>query len=179
LDLGAHRLVVIGTDAVVATSDRPGRHEGKAPDLIDGGVAPARGGALVDPLAEDIVSLVKRQPVSTGAKSAAATRSLPWMGWIADDLAGCPTLALVRLARALGIAAGWSVELLSSYGGWQGLTRREHPPRAGQVRATSRPARPPRRRGQIALGPFVYAVGLALRLSFQSSARCGVWCKRS
>jgi NTE family protein len=36
LDLGADRLVVIATDAVVETSHRPGRHEGRPPDLIDG-----------------------------------------------------------------------------------------------------------------------------------------------
>jgi hypothetical protein len=35
LDLGAHRLWSSGPTPS-ATSDRPGRHEGKAPDLIDG-----------------------------------------------------------------------------------------------------------------------------------------------
>jgi len=176
LDLGAHRLVVFGTDAIVATSDRPARHEGKAPGLIDGRCTCSRG-ALVDPLAEDIVSLGNVNLFVTGAESAAATRSLPRMGWIPDDLAGCPDLALDRLAGALGVAAGGSVELLSSCGGWQDRTRREHPPRAGQVRATSRPVPPPRRRrsdrpGDLRLRHRAGAPGAGR--SFQSSARCGV-----
>ncbi|MEU5853175.1 patatin-like phospholipase family protein [Saccharopolyspora shandongensis] len=56
LDLGADRIVVIGTDAVTAASDEPGRHEGKPPDLVDGALHLLEG-ALVDPLAEDIVTL--------------------------------------------------------------------------------------------------------------------------
>ncbi|MGO9155639.1 DUF4158 domain-containing protein [Mycobacterium sp.] len=30
--------------------------------------------------------------------------TLPWLGWIPDDLAGCPPIALDRLAQALGVA---------------------------------------------------------------------------
>jgi Domain of unknown function (DUF4158) len=30
--------------------------------------------------------------------------TLPWLGWIPDDLAGCPPTALDRLAQALAIA---------------------------------------------------------------------------
>jgi Domain of unknown function (DUF4158) len=30
--------------------------------------------------------------------------TLPWLGWIPDDLAGCPPTALDRLAQALGVA---------------------------------------------------------------------------
>ena len=56
LDLGADRVVVIGTDAVTANSSQPGRHEGKAPDIVDGALHLLEG-ALVDPLAEDIVML--------------------------------------------------------------------------------------------------------------------------
>jgi hypothetical protein len=52
--------------------------------------------------------------------------TLPWLGWIPDDLAGCPPIALDRLAQALGIAPDSSLTLLAEYGGWQGRTRREH-----------------------------------------------------
>jgi hypothetical protein len=52
--------------------------------------------------------------------------TLPWLGWIPDDLAGCPPIALDRLAQALAIAQGASSALLAEYGGWQGRTRREH-----------------------------------------------------
>jgi hypothetical protein len=52
--------------------------------------------------------------------------TLPWLGWIPDDLAACPPFALDRLALALGIAPDISSALLAEYGGWQGRTRREH-----------------------------------------------------
>src|SRR5277367_919029 len=52
--------------------------------------------------------------------------TLPWLGWIPDDLAGCPATALDRLAQALGVAPDTSLALLAGYGGWQGRTRREH-----------------------------------------------------
>jgi hypothetical protein len=52
--------------------------------------------------------------------------TLPWLGWIPDDLAGCPPIALDRLAQALVIAPDTSSALLAEYGGWQGRTRREH-----------------------------------------------------
>jgi Domain of unknown function (DUF4158) len=55
--------------------------------------------------------------------------TLPWLGWIPDDLASCPTMALDRLAEALAIAPDTSSALLTEYGGWQGETRRKH--RAG------------------------------------------------
>lgn len=53
LDLGAERLVVIGTEAITAAGTRPGRHDGEAPDFGDG-VLHALHGALVDPLGEDM-----------------------------------------------------------------------------------------------------------------------------
>src|SRR5277367_611637 len=52
--------------------------------------------------------------------------TLPWLGWIPDDLAGCPATALDRLADALAIAPGTWSALLAEYGGWQGRTRRDH-----------------------------------------------------
>lgn len=52
--------------------------------------------------------------------------TLPWLGWIPDDLASCPPMALDRLAEALAIAPETSSTLLTEYGGWQGETRRKH-----------------------------------------------------
>ncbi len=51
---------------------------------------------------------------------------LPWLGWIPDDLGGCPPPALGRLAAALAIDAHSAAALLAAYGGWQGETRRRH-----------------------------------------------------
>jgi hypothetical protein len=52
--------------------------------------------------------------------------TLPWLGWVPDDLAGCPQPALTRLAEALTIDPTTAAELLATYGGWQGETRRKH-----------------------------------------------------
>lgn len=52
--------------------------------------------------------------------------TLPWLGWIPDDLVGCPPIALDRLAQALGVAPATASALLAEYGGRQGRTRREH-----------------------------------------------------
>jgi Domain of unknown function (DUF4158) len=52
--------------------------------------------------------------------------TLPWLGWIPDDLASCPPMALDRLTEALAIAPNTSSTLLTEYGGWQGETRRKH-----------------------------------------------------
>ncbi|WP_236054764.1 DUF4158 domain-containing protein [Mycobacterium sp. SM1] len=78
--------------------------------------------------------LVLRQSVVAGGLQRQHNRlgvavqlsTLPWLGWIPDDLAGCPPLALHRLAQALGIGPDTSSALLAEYGGWQGRTRREH-----------------------------------------------------
>ncbi len=51
--------------------------------------------------------------------------ALPWLGWIPDDLSGCPSPAVDRLARLLGLAAE-DVRGLAAYGGWEGRTRRDH-----------------------------------------------------
>jgi hypothetical protein len=51
--------------------------------------------------------------------------TLPWLGWVPDDLDGCPAAATRRLADQLQLdddLAG----LLSAYGGWEGRTRRDH-----------------------------------------------------
>jgi len=50
----------------------------------------------------------------------------PWLGWIPDELSDCPPAAIDRLADRLGIGAGERAGLLTSYGGWEGRTRRDH-----------------------------------------------------
>ena len=52
--------------------------------------------------------------------------TLPWLGWIPDDLTGCPSAAVSRLGSQLGLALDDLLELLASYGGWEGRTRRDH-----------------------------------------------------
>lgn len=52
--------------------------------------------------------------------------TLPSLGWIPDDPAGCPAAALERLATAHAIDSNTAVEMLRAYGGWQGETRRKH-----------------------------------------------------
>jgi NTE family protein len=53
LDLGADRLVVIGTEAITEAEPQPGRHDCEPPDFGDGALH-ALHGTLVDPLGEDM-----------------------------------------------------------------------------------------------------------------------------
>ena len=53
LDLGAERLVVIGTEAIAEPTYEPGRHDCEPPDFADGALH-ALQGTLVDPLGEDM-----------------------------------------------------------------------------------------------------------------------------
>jgi len=53
LDLGADRLVVIGTEAITEVEPRPGLHDCEPPDFADGALH-ALHGTLVDPLGEDM-----------------------------------------------------------------------------------------------------------------------------
>ena len=48
--------------------------------------------------------------------------TLPWLGWISDDLTGCPSAPVSRLGALLGLAPDVLPELLASYGGWEGRT---------------------------------------------------------
>jgi hypothetical protein len=52
--------------------------------------------------------------------------TLAWLGWIPDDLTGCPSAAVNRLGSQLGLAPDDLPGLLASYGGWEGRTRRDH-----------------------------------------------------
>jgi NTE family protein len=53
LDLGAERLVVIGTEAITEAAPQPGRYDCEPPDFADGALH-ALHGTLVDPLGEDM-----------------------------------------------------------------------------------------------------------------------------
>jgi NTE family protein len=53
LDLGAERVVVVGTESIAAPSREDGRHDGEPPDFGDGALHMLQG-ALVDPLVEDL-----------------------------------------------------------------------------------------------------------------------------
>lgn len=58
LDLGAQRLVVIGTGSIVAESRQPGRHDSPPPDLGSSATHLLQG-ALADPLIEDLRKLAE------------------------------------------------------------------------------------------------------------------------
>jgi NTE family protein len=53
LDLGAERLLVIGTEAIAEPAYEPGRHDCEPPDFGDGALH-ALQGTLIDPLGEDM-----------------------------------------------------------------------------------------------------------------------------
>lgn len=58
LDLGAQRLIVIGTGSIIPPPKDPGRHEAPAPDL-GGSALHLLQGALADPLVEDLRKLAE------------------------------------------------------------------------------------------------------------------------
>ncbi len=50
----------------------------------------------------------------------------PLLGWIPDELTGCPSAAVDRLGAQLGLASDDVSAMLARYGGWEGRTRRDH-----------------------------------------------------
>lgn len=73
LDLGAERLVVIATEAIVDPPVEPGGHDGGPPDFGDGALH-ALHGALVDPLGEDMRMLGNVNTFYADGQAPAATR---------------------------------------------------------------------------------------------------------
>jgi NTE family protein len=73
LDLGAQRLVVIGTEAVVTPASEPGLHDCDPPDFGDGALH-ALHGSLVDPLGEDMRMLGNVNEFFAGDGDATAAR---------------------------------------------------------------------------------------------------------
>lgn len=52
--------------------------------------------------------------------------TLPWLGFIPDEVSGCPPAALAPVAAALGLDPRSAGDLLGGYGGWEDRTRRDH-----------------------------------------------------
>lgn len=76
---------------------------------------------------EDVRWLVQEHRGAGNRLGLAVQRcALPWLGWVPDDLTGCPAAAVARLGDALGITSSEVAGLLVGYGGWQGDTRRTH-----------------------------------------------------
>ncbi|MGH2865865.1 MAG: patatin-like phospholipase family protein, partial [Solirubrobacteraceae bacterium] len=74
LDLGAERLVVIGTGSLSRAPKEPGRHDAPAPDLGSSALHLLQG-ALADPLVEDMRKLADINTFyARGARSPAAAR---------------------------------------------------------------------------------------------------------
>lgn len=74
LDLGAERLVVIGTESIIAESRPPGRHDAPAPDLGSSAMHLLQG-ALADPLVEDLRKLGEINAFYTDQNSSPAVAS--------------------------------------------------------------------------------------------------------
>lgn len=74
LDLGAERLVVIGTGSIIAESRPPGRHDAPQPDLGSSAIHLLQG-ALADPLVEDLRKLGEINAFYSDASSSSAVVS--------------------------------------------------------------------------------------------------------
>lgn len=71
LDLGAERLVVIGTGSITPAPKEPGRHDAQAPDLGSSALHLLQG-ALADPLVEDLRKLADINTFYTDAQGSPA-----------------------------------------------------------------------------------------------------------
>jgi NTE family protein len=104
LDLGAERLIVIGTGSIVPAPKHPGRHDAPAPDLCASALHLLQG-ALADPLVEDLRKLadINTFYANTAGSPAAARhrrahdkppyRSIPYMFIAPRTPAAIATLA--------------------------------------------------------------------------------------
>ena len=55
-------------------------------------------------LSDPELARLSGSPGEIADEDAVTLSALPWLGWIPDDLAGCPPVALDRLAQVLAIA---------------------------------------------------------------------------
>jgi hypothetical protein len=76
--------------------------------------------------ADDLAWLGSNARTENRLGAAVQLCALPWLGWIPDELTGCPPAAVDRLAHRLGLAGEDAAGLLGAYGGWKGRTRRDH-----------------------------------------------------
>lgn len=115
LDLGADRVVVVGTTSVTGPPHEPGRHESAEPSLGDGAINMLHG-SLVDPLIEDIRMLGTVNTFfaseAPGAHRYRQARGKPAYRQVPYMFVGPPRTAIGELA----------VEVFRSrYGGLKGL----------------------------------------------------------
>ena len=122
LDLGAQRLIVIGTDSIAEPSKRPGRHDAEPPDFGDGALHVLQG-MLVDPIVEDMrilgnINMFFADGSGDGRGSAAARRY--------REVRGKPpyrSIPYIFVApRERGAIGALAHEVFRArYGGWKGL----------------------------------------------------------
>ncbi|GAA3605550.1 hypothetical protein GCM10022236_04300 [Microlunatus ginsengisoli] len=75
---------------------------------------------------DDLGWLVANVRVENRIGAAVQLCALPWLGWIPDELTGCPSAAVDRLAAQLGLPGDDVSAMLAGYGGWEGRTQRDH-----------------------------------------------------
>lgn len=66
------------------------------------------------PSADDLSWLAGFNRAENRLGVAVQLSTLPWLGWVPDDPAGCPAAALDRLANALAIDPTTAAELLAA-----------------------------------------------------------------
>jgi NTE family protein len=124
LDLGAERLVVIGTEAISEPPVEPGLHDGEPPDFGDGALH-ALHGTLVDPLNEDMRMLGNvNEFFADDGKTSAATRY--------REARGKPPYRLVPYIfvapKRRGVIGDIAAEVFRTrYGGLKGLRSPDFP----------------------------------------------------
>ncbi len=124
LDLGAERLVVIGTEAITEAAPQPGRHDSEPPDFGDGALH-ALQGTLVDPLGEDMRMLGNVNAFFAGVEDAyAGTRYRQARG--KPPYRRVPYIFIAPNRR--GVIGEIASEIFrASYGGLKGLRSPDFP----------------------------------------------------
>jgi NTE family protein len=124
LDLGAERLVVIGTEAITGAPSQSGRHDCEPPDFGDGALH-ALHGTLVDPLGEDMRMLANVNAFFTeDGEAAAGTRYRQARG--KPPYRRVPYIFIAPSRR--GIVGELATEVFRArYGGLKGLRSPDFP----------------------------------------------------
>jgi NTE family protein len=124
LDLGAERLVVIGTEAITQPPSEPGFHDSEPPDFGDGALH-ALHGTLVDPLGEDMRMLGNvNEFFADGEEAPASVRYREARG--KPPYRRVPYIFIAPSRR--GIIGDMATEVFRSrYGGLKGLRSPDFP----------------------------------------------------
>jgi NTE family protein len=124
LDLGAERLVVIGTEAITVPPSEPGLHDSEPPDFGDGALH-ALHGTLVDPLGEDMRMLGNvNEFFADGEEASASVRYRVARG--KPPYRRVPYIFIATSRR--GIIGDIATEVFRSrYGGLKGLRSPDFP----------------------------------------------------